>query len=140
MHAIQLFFNILAILIWFYILNYIIKLEKTGCECAKDWRRDFIKYYIIFIIALLILRSLNIIPDRFTPLLMTIQFVFSVAFITIVFHYINDLKVKKCACSQDTARDVLEIFNYIQIFLLAFIFVMMVYMMFTFQSNKTLKA
>ena len=30
------------------ILSWILKLEKTGCSCSTDWRRDFIKYYSIF--------------------------------------------------------------------------------------------
>jgi len=34
------------------VLSWILKLEKSGCECSDDWRRDYIKYYTIAVIAL----------------------------------------------------------------------------------------
>ena len=30
-----------------YILNYLLNLEKSECECSDNWQRDYIKYYSV---------------------------------------------------------------------------------------------
>ena len=39
------------------------------------------------------------------------------------------MKIKKCGCSDDLGRDVLEIVNYVQIFLIALVLLSMMYVM-----------
>jgi hypothetical protein len=131
--------------VWGYILAYIVKLENIGCPCAKDWRREFIKYYVCFMLLLLILRMFDVYsPDSLPPILMTIQFVLSIVFVMIVYHYIHDLKQKKCSCSAHLARDVLEVVNYIQIFLVIIGIVLMAHVVFTisfiYNRNAAFKA
>ena len=33
------------------ILLYVLNLEKENCECSKSWKRDFIKYFSMILIA-----------------------------------------------------------------------------------------
>jgi len=47
--------SILYVFIWIYIYLYITKLEKIGCECSNDWKRSYIKYYILIILLFIIL-------------------------------------------------------------------------------------
>lgn len=134
--------NIFYIVAWGYILVYIVKLEKIGCPCAKDWRRDFIKYYIGIMLLLIILRMFDIYsPSLMPPILMTLQFILSIAFVMIVYHYIIELKKKKCDCSAHLARDILEIVNYIQIVLIAIMLFLMIHLIFTieyfYNNNKS---
>lgn len=130
--VLQAFIYVVYIVLWGYILSYIVKLEKTGCPCSKDWRREFIKYYLVFMLLLIILRMFEMYsPTSMPPILMTLQFVLSVGFVMVVYHYIHDLKQKKCACSESMARDILEIVNYIQVFLVVVSLVMMIHVMFT---------
>lgn len=130
MSIIKIILNVLMIIIWMFIMSYIIKLEKIGCECSQDWRRDFIKYYIIFIIIVLFLSSVDIWNLKYIPpIVSTIQFGSMMLFIGIVYHYIHELKRKKCECSEDLARDILEIINYIQLFVLIFTVLVMIYFM-----------
>lgn len=142
--ALNVLINVLYIVFWAYILTYIMKLEAMGCQCAKDWRREFIKYYIGFIMILIVSRTVDAwTPETVPPVFMTIQFVLTIFFVFVVYNYISDLKRNKCACSADVARDVLEIFNMIQMFLLAFVLIVMIHIMFTIaqasmKMNKSL--
>lgn len=142
--ALQAIINLIYIVLWGYILAYIVKLENIGCPCAKDWRREFIKYYVGIMLLLLILRMFDVYsPDSIPPIIMTVQFVFSVAFVMIVYHYIHELKKKKCSCSAHLARDVLEVVNYIQMFLIIVGIVLMAHVVFTmafiYKKNKAFK-
>lgn len=142
MDPISIIFNLIAIVLWLFILYYITNLETIGCKCALDWRRTFIQYYIIYLLFMIVFMSRNA-PSYF----LTLHFVVSVAFILIVYHYIHDLKMKKCKCSENTARDVLMYVNYVQIFMVFFILILLVHLMFelraifrTDKSKQKLKA
>jgi hypothetical protein len=129
--------NAVIIAFWLYILNYIHKLHQIGCTCAKDWRRNYIMYFIIFLIIVFLLQILGVINNKsFSPFIMTIYFILTVVFVMIVYHYIYDLKTKHCKCSEDTARTILEYFNYIQIALLSIVIILMVYCMFYIAQHK----
>lgn len=129
MNPLAIIFNLAAVLIWLFILYYITNLEITGCKCALDWRRNFIQYYIIYLLIMMLFSTRNL-----PPYILTLHFVFSVCFILIVHHYINDLKTKKCKCSESTVRDVLMYVNYIQLYMVIFILILLVHLMFEFNA------
>ena len=109
----------LAILgVWCYIASYLYRLEKMRCECAQGWRHDFLKYYLLVIIVLAVLKFAGISTLTWPAPIVAVIAVSSVAFIVIAYQYVHALKT--CKCSEDTARTVLEIVNYIQIATLAF--------------------
>lgn len=143
MHFLNIIISSIYIAVWVWILYYITKLEITGCKCSADWRRTFIKYYIIVLLIMFVLRIFEYwSPQETAPALMTIQFMFSIMFMIVVFNYINDLKVKKCRCSENDARDLLEILNYVNIFLMALSLLIIVHFMFVLShlasNNKQL--
>lgn len=130
--------NIVAILFWAYILNYLIKLEKLGCECSKDWRRPFITYFVVYLIILLLLSTFNIwTVKQLPPILMVVNYVLMIFFFITVYQYIHKLKKEKCECSENEARNILEIVNYIQLALVLLSLIMMIYAM--FMVSKFLK-
>jgi hypothetical protein len=103
---------------------YIRNLEKTGCECAIDWKSDFILVYICIFLPLACWNA-------FSPFSYTVGAfigILTLAFIVIVLLYIHDLKKKKCECSESHIRDVLEIVNYIQIGLLGLVLLVGIYL------------
>ena len=102
----------LLLLLYAYLASYMFRLEKIGCKCAGGWERDFIQFYFVFLITFILCVVI------FNPLPLWIRMIASfinVFGIIVVFLYIRRLKVEKCECSEDTARDVMEIFNYVQI-------------------------
>ncbi len=96
-----------------YFLNYIMKLEKS-CECSMDWRRDYIKYYIIIQMFVYVLMALGI-YYRLHYSVPVLFGVFGLICTGFVFFYIRKLKEIKCACSETTARTVMEYLNYLNI-------------------------
>ena len=135
--------SILYVFIWIYIYLYITKLEKIGCECSNDWKRSYIKYYILIILLFIILRLFSFWNFKTVPaILLTLEILASIIFVIIVYHYVHDLKKKKCECSVDLARDILEIINYVQLFMMIFAFIIMIHAMVLFSklTDSTLKS
>jgi uncharacterized membrane protein len=106
---------------------YIRELEKIGCECSRDWKRDFIYIYVCIFIPLAIIRIFHVLPGVVTALIGAL----TIAFIIIVFLYIHELKKKKCECSVSDTRKVLEIVNYVQLGLLGLVIIVIIYAAFT---------
>lgn len=134
--------QIAYIVLWAFVYAYVVRLETIGCKCSADWKRDFIKVYVIFMIPLMLMRLFDLLPR----VVLSITFMFTIFFIIVVYRYIHELREIKCKCSEGMTRDVLEIVNYIQIFLLAFA-VLLFLMMILFVGkdglqfkNRTMKA
>ena len=108
--------------LYVYLVNYMIQLERIGCECSVDWRRTFIKTYMLFIIIYLSLLFILTLfgKEHMLRFVAMIMFFVNIFFIIVVYQYVKYLKDTKCECSASLARNVLELFNYIQIFLLLF--------------------
>lgn len=123
MNVVMTIIQIAYIVLWMYVYSYITNLEKIGCVCSQDWKRDYIKFYVILMIPLMILRILDILPHVLTGF----TFVFSIFFIFATYRYIHELRAKKCACSNAPVRDVLEIVNYIQLGLLGIAVILIVF-------------
>ena len=125
-----------------YILLYIIKLETIGCDCAMDWRRMYIMFFIAFHV-LLMMSMIFLGTSYSSPFLGIVSFVASVLFIVFSLQYVHRLKKEKCECSLSRARDVLEIVAIIDAVLLGIVIfasIMVVVVVFTVADvKKTLK-
>ena len=107
---------LIIVIIYDYLLYWILKLENIGCECSKDWRRNFIMCWIIIYIFIMIFETF--IKNKIMKnVLVFLIFLFQIIFIIIVFQYVRKLKNEKCKCADGNERRVLEIFNYFQIFI-----------------------
>lgn len=127
-----LVFAILYTVLYTFVFIYIRRLEKTGCECAIDWKSDFILVYICIFLPIACWNAFAPFPYTVGAFIGAL----TLAFIIIVLIYIHDLKKKKCDCSKSTVRDVLEIVNYIQLGLLGLIMLAGIYVAFTgFDKN-----
>jgi hypothetical protein len=121
-NIIHLIVLVVGVPVWLVMLHYINQLETIGCVCAMDWRRIFIKYYIIFVIVFLLATFCDLCSNLdFGPVVFTIHFIISMIFVFIVYQYVHDLKISQCVCSESTLRDALEIINYIQMILVIFV-------------------
>lgn len=99
---------------WLLVWSYVTRLEQIGCKCSRDWRREYIRYYAILMLFIMLTSFVTKIHSiAFTFLLIVLNAVFLVA----VFQYIHRLKREKCKCSQSVTRDVMEVVNIVQIVL-----------------------
>jgi hypothetical protein len=121
--------NILMIVIYLIILDYIRQLEATGCACSKDWRRTFIYWYVAIGAIYVLLQTLAAaigsawltIAVSAYGLAPMIWFVSTVVFVVSTLQYVHRLKKEKCLCSEAAGRTVLHIVGWVHLILWAFI-------------------
>lgn len=109
----------LGLIIWnSYALDWLIRLEKDGCQCSADWRRTFMKYYyfVVLINALLV-----IIGTRLPKSYINFMFGLSVLFIMSALTYIYKLRQTSCDCSESRQRNLIYTFSILQAMMIPFL-------------------
>lgn len=118
-----LILSVAYIALQIYILYYTFKLERIGCECARDFRRTYAQVFIIASLAVYatlgVLEALtnaeNMHAMAITKAVLNgIMFLAGIVYVVFVWQYISRLRRIKCACSTSLARDIWEVVNYIQ--------------------------
>jgi hypothetical protein len=85
------------------VLSWINKIESK-CQCSADWRREYIKYYSIVLIAYGLAGAAKLQPKN-VPVLVILGLAGLVNLGSIL-SYIPDLKKKQCDCAtEDEWRD-----------------------------------
>ena len=109
-------------------LSYIYKLEKTGCPCAASPYRNFLKGYMIFAIAYLVLMILltgAFAKGGVAQVVIDVLFTLAtVVFFILAIVYIRRLVQEKCACSEDVRREVLFYWSIIQLSLMGIVIIL----------------
>ena len=119
------------IVLYFITFSWIIMMEKQNCECSADWRRDFIKYYLVCIVIFIMASLINIffLNNKFNVIFNYLKYVFllsEIVFITIVFLYIRDLIKKRCECSRSVERDITLIYTVVDGVIIIATFILLV--------------
>lgn len=114
MNALSYLLPILIFVIQISIINYLFQLERTGCNCAMDYKRTYILAYLV-INALYVILNLftNVFKytsnNKFASFLMSIYSLGGIVNIAFIIQYVNMLKAKKCECSESIYRDLMYI-------------------------------
>lgn len=88
------------------VLVYLVKLEDTACNCLRDWRHDFIKYFSTVLILLGVVKLL-VGLNRDSVLVKVLGVVLGVSWIVnlyCLFTYVGDLDQMNCSCARDKQR------------------------------------
>ena len=109
------------------ILLYIYFLKRNECECSKSPKRDFIFYYTMSYIFLIInfitfpkfYRQNNIL----TNILKLYLGVFLIPNIYYLYHYTEELEKRKCECTDNLGLDIMKVYSMFYIFLLILLFI-----------------
>ena len=119
----DIFFNVsplIAIVIAGFLYYYVVTLESlVDCDCSKDPRRDYIKYFFGFVILynlFVIMRGEHVKHELFIIL-------YSAALLIQIYSlytYVRDLEKKNCECAQGNIH---EFAKYYSIFQLIFFIV-----------------
>jgi hypothetical protein len=101
----------LFIVFYSYILKYINNLNVKKCECSENWKRDFIKYFSMTAIGVLVIQLVLLFVERlstlpkglklFSKLLNWVYILAFLVFLGVLFTYTRNLLKTKCECSED---------------------------------------
>lgn len=88
------------------VLIYLVKLEDNTCNCLRDWRHDFIKYFSTVLILLGVIKLL-VGLNRDSVLVKILGVVLGIGWIVnlySLFTYVGDLDKMNCSCARDKQR------------------------------------
>ena len=99
------------------VLKYITDLEKdNNCACSKNWKRDFIKYYLItslvFLGFSLVRVLLNMKNNLVGVLVGSLVKIAGLVNLFIMLFYTNELKSKNCECSKNWVRKFMNNYSF----------------------------
>lgn len=127
--AITFVLTLLMVGVQVLILHYLLRLERIGCQCALDWRRD----YILFYLGLLVVLSL--VNLFFSPYVASMfqfsMFVLGLFNVAFTLQYVHRLKEEKCACSLSVYREVMYVLAVVNAFLYGLVFLFLLLMLFS---------
>jgi len=106
----------LALAFHLTLLKYITNLEKdAACDCSKNWKRNFIKYYLVGSLVFLVLTVLRIVlglkNNPFTLTLGTVMQLLGLVNLFVMFFYSQELKLTNCECSADWKRRFMNLYS-----------------------------
>lgn len=99
-------------------LSWIVKLQDKECECSADWRREYMKYFFMF----MIIAQALLLSGAAKGVLHMIAFPMGIAFLGYVYvmiTYVSDLRAKQCGCADGTEASILYWMAVVQAALLA---------------------
>lgn len=108
------------------VLGYILNIERNDCNCFRDWRHNFMKYYSI---VLIIWGFLNITfylynsKNEFVNVVNTITMIAYLVNIWCLYSYVGILDYTKCSCAIDDSKKMhyfLYLFRYVVVGILFF--------------------
>jgi hypothetical protein len=115
--------TIVAVLYQGVILNYVMNLEDKLCNCIRDWRHDFIKYFsaamIVWATIILLLALTGFKNEMLKKLLKALSIALSLCNlinIWCLYTYVGDLNSTDCSCAVDKqkiANDFLYVWRYV---------------------------
>ena len=103
---------IVNLVFWGLALAWVMKLEKKQCACSKDWRRDYMKYFFIAVIALqfvILSGKEKLIKYASGPVGLA-----TLVYIGVSISYIDSQRKKHCDCSKSNERMILFGFSIFQ--------------------------
>jgi len=110
-------YSIVVLLCEIFIIYYLFHLEKIGCKCSLNYRRNYILIYNISIVCFSIFMLFtHINPSIIFPIFGVLFLFASILNVIFTIQYVNDLKKQKCDCSDSFIRNLMYILAIIQIF------------------------
>jgi hypothetical protein len=113
MHIIDLLLTVAVIVIYVFIYKYTLRLDKSHCDCTKQWTRTYIKYYALFAI---IVSALNILVkvggltalrQIMALILLPVALPAAIVFLVAAFKFYSDTNNNNCACSNGRDKTLL---------------------------------
>lgn len=112
----QYIFSAFIVALYIVFLVYLFKLEKVGCDCALNWRRNYMIAFMIFALSTNLVSI--IVPSlKLSIVFVIISAVLSLMFLIVTIQYVKKLKKDKCDCSKDLTREIMFYYSWIMLVL-----------------------
>lgn len=110
----NIFSLLMTLIIQGSIIYYLYNLEDKDCNCIRDWRHNFIKYYSMTVIVISLLTF--ILNDNKKIILYVNIILFSLTLVNLYafFTYIGDLNKTKCSCAIDKQPTLNSFMNFLR--------------------------
>jgi len=121
------------------VLGYILNIESKDCNCFRDWRHNFMKYYSIILIIWGILNITFKLYNNKNELVNVINTITMFAYIINIwclYTYVGILDYTKCSCAIDNSKKMhyfLYLFRYV---IVGLIFLSLFSVIFTTLNKK----
>jgi hypothetical protein len=105
---------IINLLFYGFAFAWIRNMEKNHCSCSQDWRREYMKYFFLSVMALqfvIMAKGVEVLHNYRIPLGIA-----SIMYLMVSLSYIMDLKTHSCQCSKSLERSILFWYSVIQVF------------------------
>lgn len=129
----QYIFSAFVIALYIVFLVYLFKLEKIGCKCALNWRRNYMITFLIFALTSNFL-SMFIPAIKLNILLILASSVLSLMFVIISIQYVQKVKADKCDCSEHLTREIMYYYSWIMLVLFILSFTLSFYILYRLYS------
>jgi hypothetical protein len=111
---------IVSILYNTMILVYLIKLEDKMCNCIRDWRHDFMKYFSLALIVLTVIFAMlgNGVNKEIVQAIKAILMAGSLINFYALYTYVGDLDRTNCQCAVSKQQNIhyfLYIWRYVML-------------------------
>lgn len=106
------------------IVTYLIQLERIGCECAINWRRTYILFYLFLNIIYLIVSIF--VNQQVLPFISAFMLILGILNVVFTLQYVAKLKEEKCDCSESVYRTIMKVIAIINAVVYCFVFVMLI--------------
>jgi len=113
--------NIGSLVFNIFLINWISDLEKNKCDCSRDWKRDFIKHWLIFTSVLIGMNTIAYLITVFTNkiylknmnLYSYVVYFVSILNLILSIMYIKQLKDSNCECSNNELKYTYYIYSWV---------------------------
>ena len=103
---------IINLVFWGFALLWVMKLEKKQCACSNDWRRDYMKYFFMAVIALQFVVLTG--KEKLIKYVSAPVGLATLVYIGVSISYIDSQRKKHCDCSKSNERMILFAFSIVQ--------------------------
>ena len=107
---------IIVIIIYIIILTFIFQLNSQLCQCASNWKKEFIRYYCFYAIlktVIIVYGFSSLYQNKIFNIYKYVDIILFISFVVITLTYIKDLRKNKCLCSQSWKRKLALIYAWI---------------------------
>ena len=108
--------SLIVIIIYIIILTYIFQMNTQLCQCASNWKKEFIRYYCFYAIlktVLIVFFYTSVYQKRIFNVYKYADIILFITFVIITVTYINELRKKKCLCSENWKRKLTLVYAWI---------------------------